>query len=310
MDLQQLQEFIVVAESGSLTRAAESLFVSQSSLSRKIQALERELGTHLFIRERGIRQITLTDAGQLLLSCARTILSELEHTRSLIDQANRGTVGMVKLAAPPLALRYFVAPALLDFMAAAPAIRLQIIEADYDDGLSLVEKKAVDFAITIPLPASKNLKWELLYTAYVYALLSPAHPWATRPYLTAEELAAEPLLLFKAGHSTALVFELIHHVAGFHPRSAFESSNPETLLMLAQGGHGVAILTDTVPYDGFELVPIPVIHENQQLKTNLIIAWHPLGWLGQAAQRLKGFLEERAAQRACNGYVPWHKGTS
>ncbi|WP_341992038.1 LysR family transcriptional regulator [Azorhizobium sp. AG788] len=124
---QEMAVFVRVAESGSLSRAARELKLSQPSVSRIIGTLEARLGTTLLLRT--TRSVSLTEAGALYLDRARYLLAEMEEA----EQAARGTDslhGVIRLAMPVLYGTRAVIPALAPFLARHPDLRVEMIMSD------------------------------------------------------------------------------------------------------------------------------------------------------------------------------------
>lgn len=124
---QEMTVFVRVAESGSLSRAARELKLSQPSVSRVVSMLEARLGTTLLLRT--TRSISLTEAGALYLERARYLLAEMEEA----EQATRGVDslhGVIRLAMPVLYGARAVIPALATFLARHPALRVEVIMSD------------------------------------------------------------------------------------------------------------------------------------------------------------------------------------
>lgn len=124
---QEMTVFVRVAESGSLSRAARELRLSQPSVSRIIGTLEARLGTTLLLRT--TRSLSLTDAGSLYLGRARYLLAEMEEA----EQAARGMDtlhGVIRLAMPVLYGTRVVIPALAPFLARHPDLRIEMVMSD------------------------------------------------------------------------------------------------------------------------------------------------------------------------------------
>lgn len=124
---QEMTVFVRVAESGSLSRAARELKLSQPSVSRIVSTLEARLGTTLLLRT--TRSISLTEAGALYLERARYLLAEMEEA----EQATRGVDslhGVIRLAMPVLYGTRAVIPTLATFLARHPDLRVEIIMSD------------------------------------------------------------------------------------------------------------------------------------------------------------------------------------
>jgi DNA-binding transcriptional LysR family regulator len=142
---QEMTVFVRVAESGSLSRAARELKLSQPSVSRVVGTLEARLGTTLLLRT--TRSLSLTEAGALYLERARYLLAEMEEA----EQAARGVDslhGVIRLAMPVLYGTRAVIPALAPFLARHPDLRVEIVMSDarqnlITDGVDVAIRLAV-----------------------------------------------------------------------------------------------------------------------------------------------------------------------
>ncbi len=140
---QEMAVFVRVAESGSLSRAARELRLSQPSVSRIVGMLEARLGTTLLLRT--TRSISLTEAGTLYLERARYLLAEMEEA----EQAVRGVDslhGVVRLAMPVLYGTRAIIPVLATFLARHPDLRVEMIMSDARQNLVT---DGVDIAIRL-----------------------------------------------------------------------------------------------------------------------------------------------------------------
>lgn len=178
---QEMAVFVRVAESGSLSRAARELKLSQPSVSRIIGTLEARLGTTLLLRT--TRSISLTEAGALYLERARYLLAEMEEA----EQATRGADslhGVIRLAMPVLYGTRAVIPALAAFLARHPDLRVEMIMSDARQNLIT---DGVDIAIRLgvgPLDDSASGARKLALVerlvvaapAYLSAHGAPANP--------------------------------------------------------------------------------------------------------------------------------------
>jgi DNA-binding transcriptional LysR family regulator len=311
MEINQVRNFIVLAECNSMTLAAERLFISQSALSRQIKALEEELGLTLFDRVRGSRGLSLTAAGERMLELARDLISQTEQIHLLADRLQRGTSGLVRVSAPPASLHYVVLPALARFQERWPAIDVTPVESAQDEMFTLVEDGRVDIAVGTTGPPPHQLRWDTLFIARLYALVSPHHPLATKASLTAGELSSEKILLYRPSYSAQrardLIFHLIHMQSRL-PAPVFESYIPATTLALAELGQGTAIISDVVPFVGYDLRAIPVLHQGRQVETRSVVAWSRRRRLSEATRAFIDVLKQHAAERTTKGYNPWVEG--
>jgi DNA-binding transcriptional LysR family regulator len=276
LNLRQVECFVVAAEVGSMTAAAERLQVSQSAISLAVAGLERALDTDLFLRHRG-RGLTLTAAGRDLLLSARNLLADAEAMRSQADVIGRGlsgrlTVGCFGTGAP------LVLPALMEtFERKYPGMSLDFVEGSTD----VLERALLDGSCEIALMYDVGLHVALakepLYSTVPYALFAPEHPLAGRGSVTLAELAEFDFV--------ALDVQPVHEhqlglfaYAGSQPRVRYRTSSYELLRSLVGRNLGFTLLISRpygdVSYEGRPLVAIPLSGE---VKTVDVILARPPG---------------------------------
>ena len=195
MELRTLHYFVTVAEELNITKAAEILRISQPPLSAQIKNLEAELGTELFVR--GKRQLTLTDAGQLLYQHAKDILKLSEKASSEVTSLGKGmtgtvTIGLVEGMAPDIAAEWFVG-----FLREHPGVRFRILDGNSDDLIEKMRGGLIDLAvITAPYDQLLLNSFQVGQEKMV-ALMNRTHPLAssTAKTLTIGDLVREPIIV-------------------------------------------------------------------------------------------------------------------
>ncbi len=183
---QEMTVFVRVAESGSLSRAARELRLSQPSVSRIIGTLEARLGTTLLLRT--TRSLSLTDAGSLYLGRARYLLAEMEEA----EQAARGMDtlhGVIRLAMPVLYGTRVVIPALAPFLARHPDLRIEMVMSDARQNLVT---DGVDVAIRLGVGLLDD-------TTLGHADLAMSGDWWSRHRPTSQHVAYPPTRLNSRG---------------------------------------------------------------------------------------------------------------
>jgi DNA-binding transcriptional LysR family regulator len=188
---QEMAVFVRVAESGSLSRAARELTLSQPSVSRIVGGLETRLGTTLLLRT--TRSISLTEAGSLYLERAKYLLAEIEEA----EQAARGVDslhGVMRLAMPVLYGSRAVVPALSQFLARHPDLRVEMIMSDARQNLIA---DGVDVAIRLGVGSLDDTSFGARKLAVVERLVV-----AAPSYLSSRGIPTSPVsLVVKAGAS-------------------------------------------------------------------------------------------------------------
>ncbi len=167
--LRTLALFVRVAETGSFSRAGRELGYAQPTVSRMIGALEARLGVKLLMRT--TRQVTPTEAGTLLLDRARAVLADIEDIESAVRGAG-GLSGTLRVATPVTFGAREIAPGLPKFLAAHPALRVELLMADRR--VDLLEE-GVDLAIRLGTLDDSSFVSRRISTAPRYIVASPAY---------------------------------------------------------------------------------------------------------------------------------------
>ena len=155
--LDAIRIFIAVAETGNLSKVAKARGLAVSSISRKIDALETELGFKLF--NRNSRLVMLTDAGEQFLQRAKNILVELDEAKSSITASNADPKGLLTITAPSAFGRLHIAPAIVSFLKRYP---LMEIDLNITDDIVDLSSQRIDVAIRIgTLPDSDLIATQL-----------------------------------------------------------------------------------------------------------------------------------------------------
>ena len=198
MELRQLEQFLAVVEAGSFTGAAARLYMAQSSLSASVLALERELGTDLFVR--GRRGAELTDAGHALLGPARAAIGDAERARDAVAEVKGLVRGTVWVATVPVPTRVDVVETIRSFQDRCPDVRVHVLHDGAKDLVGLVADGQVDLAIT-PLThrTSPALRFEPLLSTPLAVVCPARHRLGGARDLDVRELLDEPIIDFPRG---------------------------------------------------------------------------------------------------------------
>ena len=192
MELRTLQYFLTVAREGTMSRAAEVLYLTQPTLSRQIAQLEAELGCRLFDRE---HQMALTEAGVLLQRRASELLQLADKTRAELAERPRVS-GSIALGSGGLAAASIVAEALSAFCAQSPDVSFRIYTNAADHLQTHLDQGNLDFALLLEPVDTTRYDYIRMPKAEVWGLFMRAnHPLASRSGLTYADLRSVPLLV-------------------------------------------------------------------------------------------------------------------
>ncbi|GAA1231202.1 LysR family transcriptional regulator [Prauserella halophila] len=277
--LTQLRYFVEAASRLSMTEASLRLHVAQSAVSSAVAALERQLGTQLFIRKHS-KGLVLTPAGRDLLRDARSVLDHLGEVVASAQGDGDTVRGTVRLAVM-VTLMPFVLPSLLtDLRSRYPDLDVIVTEsAPSDVGAALCEG-SVDLAIGYDLLLSEDIDHEVVAEAPPYVLLPPTHRLARQPQVSLSELASEPMVLLDLPGSRDYFIRLLRD-SGIQPDVRYRTTNYEAVRALVARGHGFAILNQvsagSVTYDGGRAVARPLADEVPALP--VVLSWLDTGRL-------------------------------
>jgi DNA-binding transcriptional LysR family regulator len=261
--MRQLEYFVATCDAGSVTEAALSIPVAQSSVSAGILQLEAALGVQLFIRHHA-QGVHPTTAGRQFLVRARELLrsaSELERFGAELanDLSGLLELGCLVTVAP------VIVPALCrSFLDANPAVRLALVEAGQAELLDHLRDGSLTVALTYDLELADDIDFTPLQTLAPYAVFAADHPWASADEVSMVQLADEPLVLLDLPYSREY-FRSLFVAAGVNPRIAHRSRQPDAIRTMVANGYGYTIVNARPAVDqaldGRPLATVPIAGE-------------------------------------------------
>ncbi|MCH9648427.1 MAG: LysR family transcriptional regulator [Deltaproteobacteria bacterium] len=245
LDLHRLRTLQAVARHGSVSAAAEALYLTASAVSQQLGKLEREVGQQLLEPQgRGIR---LTAAAELLVGHTARILSLVEEAEADLE-AKRGVVhGSLTVGAFATAARDLIPPTLRALRISYPALRLSLRETEPDQALLSVGRGDLDVAIVVSwsnslLAIPEQLSREHLFDDQADLALPVDHPLASRTSVDLEELTDQDWISWSRGSICRdWLVQTLRHL-GTEPRIAHTAMEHATQLALVGAGLGAAII--------------------------------------------------------------------
>jgi DNA-binding transcriptional LysR family regulator len=240
--LPQIEAFLEVARRQNLSRAAEALFVSQPTLTARLQSLEAALGEQLFVRTR--RGMRLTEAGDAFLPYAEHAVAALADGRERLAELRRGVAGRLVLGAPPTVSTYTLPALLARFSAEHPGVRLAVKTGTSEEVLDMVLHDQVQLGIIRAL-ANQEIETIPLYTDTLVLIAGPGHRLARSPagrQARMADLAGEVLVLFGRSSSYLEFTTATFRQAGVLPGSVLELDNIEAAKKMVERGLGVSLV--------------------------------------------------------------------
>src|SRR5215210_372842 len=192
MRLEQLDAFVEVARRGSVSRAAEALYVTQPTLTARLKGLEQELDAVLFVRsQRGMR---LSDAGRAFLPYAERTVDTIGSGRRLLSELARGESGQLALGAAPAVSTYVLPRILTRFRRTHPKVQLAVRTGHSEEVVDLVLQEQVQVGLGRALP-HPQIEATPLYEDELVLVADPSHPFADEGRIESEQMSDVQLIL-------------------------------------------------------------------------------------------------------------------
>ncbi len=237
-----LKAFLLAADSGSFTFAADRLGVTPPSFSALIRDLEDALGVRLF--DRTTRTVALTAAGSELLARIQRPVTDLEDAyRSILALAVVGR-GSVVLGALPSTSLTLIPPALRELRLAHPTLRVRVVEAHNEQLISMVRTNQIEFALATVLAPAADLAFHPLIADRWFAVFPAGHELAARTELHWRDLVPYDIILLSQGSSARAQFELAVGAEAAAPAtsSRYDVTHMTTSAGLVRQGLGITML--------------------------------------------------------------------
>lgn len=249
MELRQLEYVIAIADHGSISKAAESLFISQSGLNQYLIKLEHELGIQLFYRDKHHLQMTL--AGKIYVENAREIMKIKKNTYNILSDMKSNTVGEITLGLTlehGIDLFTFVFP---KFNERYPGINFHLQERYVAQQHSLITAGKLDFGLVMLGEDEKiNLEYIPLYQEDMLLGIPLNHPFACQgaapngvlPFMDLKQLQNETFALMFPNSTMRNIIDPAFAAAGFKPKILIETGMNHALIKLVTTGLCCTIL--------------------------------------------------------------------
>ncbi len=242
MEFLELRYFVTVADSGSFSRGAVKLGMTQPALSRQIRKLEQELRTSLFYRHG--RGVSLTESGRKLSDVVRPMLQQLiEVKEDMLEKGDRPS-GVVALGVPPSIGNTLVAPLAQRFREACPEATLRVHEAFSNTLVEWIETGRLDLAVLYDARRDRNLLVSPLLVEDFF-LIQPVQRVQDSSALTMEYIADLTLALPGPENGFRRVVDAAARHAGITLKVAMEIDSISALKQVVAGGSGCCTI---LPY--------------------------------------------------------------
>ncbi|RUR22680.1 LysR family transcriptional regulator [Legionella qingyii] len=289
MELKLLRAFIEVVRQGSFSNAAQTLFATQSTVSKAIKQLEEELGIPLI--ERFKKRSVPTAAGEIVYRRGIKLLADRDDLFKELDDIRGLKQGRLRLGIAPVGASTLFAPLFARYNQRYPGIEVELME---HGGVKLAEclrAGEIDFAGTL-LTISEEFDSQLIRSEPLVALLASSHPLAKRPSISLLELKDTPFILFGSGFALHRIILDASHRAGFEPKVVAQSSQIDFMLELVAAGLGVAFLPRMIAREKSNPQIFFPLLEGDEFQWNMAMTWRRDAYLSDAAKAWLALIRE------------------
>jgi LysR family transcriptional regulator for metE and metH len=240
LDVRHLKLVAEIADSGSMTRAADRLHLTQSALSHQLRDIESRFRTEFFLRLG--KRMVLTPAGQRLLQSARRVLDELTRAEDDIRGLAGGSRGVIRVCTQCNTGYHWLPPLLGAFARRHPRIGVSVVADATDRPVDALLAGRIDLAILTGPVRDRRLRVRPLFADEMVAIVAPSHALAKRSWLSPRDLAAEHLLLYASAPDDSFVLRRVLGPAGLAPSRVSFIMLTEAMIEMARAGLGVGVL--------------------------------------------------------------------
>ena len=241
--LKQLRAFCRVAKAGSISLAAEQLFLSQPTVTLQIQALEREMKITLFER-RGPR-IELTPEAEVLYHLAQPLVEGIDKLEeSFHAHFGRLESGELNIAAGESTILYILPETMKRFAEAYPRIRIKLHNVTGRDGMAMLRADEVDFAVGSMQDVPDDIVYRPSLMFDPTLIMPRGHPLVEKEEVTLEDISAHGMILPPRHLATWRMVELVFSQRGLKPKVSLEAGGWEIIKKYVEIGMGISIVTD------------------------------------------------------------------
>ncbi|MGK0271139.1 MAG: DNA-binding transcriptional LysR family regulator [Cocleimonas sp.] len=294
MDIQTLQAFIEVARKESFSLASETLYITQPAISKRIAALEDDLGTKLF--NRISRKVSLTDAGEKLLPKAKELVLELNDMRRYATSLSDEIRGELLIGTSHHVSMHRLPPIFRKYRQQYNDVHLDMTFGESDIMCKLVERGEIELAVvTLPKTLPDSLNKQVLWVDSLHLVVGPDHPLLKlsrmkQSKITLEQLAEYPCVLPSEVTETYRVINREMERSGLTLNVQMTNNNLDTLKMLVGAGFGWTLLPQTLLDNSVQEIKLDKIEIQFERELGVVI--HRKRSLSNAAKAMQKMLDQ------------------
>ncbi len=244
MKLDQLRTFQQVALTGSFTKAARELFLTQPAVSQQIKALENSYRVKLF--DRSGKKVQLTNEGEALYSKINVLLNELKDIERLFEDLSEREIGRIDIASTAIFSTYFLPQAMGNFIKKYHGVELELHTGNSHKVISKLLEGSADFGFGGVVKPEPDIQYTMIHQEPFIFVAGANHPLTVKPRIDVEDLKSFPFIWRE--HGTLIRRKMEEMLGGRQSRMFFknviEIQNVETVKRLVEEGYGVTIIPE------------------------------------------------------------------
>jgi DNA-binding transcriptional LysR family regulator len=280
MDIQNLKAFLLVAENGSFSQAAEKLHLTQPAVSKRVALLEEQLGTELF--DRIGRVISLTEAGQALLPHAKSVQRELDAAERSVRDLSGDVAGQLRLATSHHIGLHRLPPVLSGFSRDFPAVQIDIDFMDSEQAYDLIMQGKAELAVVTLAPTKEASVISLpVWQDPLDFMIAADHPLLQeKKHPSLEAMSHHPAILPGLNTYTGQIIKRLFDQHGLELQVSLATNYLETIRMMASVGLGWTILPRSMRDESLATLAV----KDVSIERTLGLVYHRGRSLSRAAQ--------------------------
>lgn len=269
MDIQQIRYFLALANELHFWNTSAKMNITQSALSRQIQALENELEVQLFYRDK--RNVKLTPAGKFLQEKWHEEISRMDSFRQLARQIHLGESGMIRIAHPDSISASVIPDFVKKISAAFPDLTLELVQLTNETQEDYLKNYKIDLAFSRDKNRSPLIDEKKLASEDLCFVVPERHHFRKPKDISAETLKHEKLILTTGYDSSSYDLLVQEVIQSYHIRldSYIRCEFGSTVISLIKSGLGISVMPHSYQFhhnNGIRFIPLPFV-------TDLYMQW-------------------------------------
>lgn len=248
MEIRHLRLVKEVAEKGSLTKAMDTLYLSQSALSHQLKEVETQLGAPLFHRVN--KKLVLTGAGKIVLDSAERILKDIAHTERSVKKYISGDKGTVRIATECYTCYHWLPQLMIDFNNEFPNVDIEVFPQSLTEPEQQILNGELDLAIASTVVDNPNLKYTELFTDELMTLMPADHELTRKKYVYAEDFKDESVIIHSDPVDSVYLFKNLLIPEGITPKKVIPIQITDAMVQMVKAGMGIKVIAKWIiePY--------------------------------------------------------------